>query len=158
MKRLSTADLPAFGTIVSEPAGTRSLADILGFGNKEPTEAALEKSRATEMRMQEFKQLLETRSLTPANPGAGGFNPLISSPLTAPSAVTSAGLDGFNSDTARGFSSSLSPSPVPQTSLPGLPTAGANSGSPSWQPTLPAPESARMTLPPPTFNIPQRKF
>jgi hypothetical protein len=158
VKSLSAVDPSAFGTIVSEPGVTRSFADVFGFGKKEPAESAQEKSRAMETRIQEFKQLLETRSLTPSSPGLAGYNPLVSSPLTAPPAVPSAGLDGFNSDTARGFSSLLSPSPVSQTTLSGLPTAAANIGSPSWQTTLPAPEQPRMTLPAPAFNIPQRKF
>jgi hypothetical protein len=131
---------------------------VFGFGKKEPAEASPEASRAMETRMLEFKQLLETRSLTPANPGLGGFNPLAGSPLAAPPAAMSGGLDGFNSDTARGFLSPLSPTPVSQTSLPGLPTVAPNFSLPSWQTTPPAPEPPRMTLPPPTFNVPQRKF
>ena len=158
VKRLSPGDSSAFGTTAVAPSTARGISDLFGFGKTDATGPTPEQTRAMEARMVEFKQLLVGRSLTPADSGAGGFKPLIGSPLAAPPAVASAGLDGFNGDHTRGGLSPLSPNPVSQASLPGLPTAAANFGSPSWQMTPPVPETPQVTLPPPTFNIPKRKF
>lgn len=155
--RQSPGDSSAFSGVVSDKAATRSVADIFGFGQTGPAGPPPEKNPAMEARMAEFKQLLEGRSLTPADSGAGGFNALIGSPLAPPPAGAAAGLDGFNGNNTRGGLSPLSPNPVSQASLPGLPTAAAF-GSPSWQITPPVPETPQVTLPPPTFNIPKRKF
>jgi len=150
------ADFSAFGTVVSEEAATRNVSGIFGFGKTGSADPAPEKNLAMEARMQEFKQLLEGRALTPAGSGAGGFAPLTG--LASPPAVASAGLGGFYGDNTRGGLSPLSPNPVSQLALPGLPAATANFGSPSWQMTPPVPETPQVTLPPPTFNIPKRKF
>jgi len=158
VKRLSHGDSSAFGTTADAASTARGFSDLFGFGKADagPTP---EQTSAVEARMVEFKQLLDGRSLTPADSGAGGFNPLIGSPLAAPPTGASAGLNGFNGDNTRGGLSPLSPNPVSQTSFPGLPTAAANFGSPpSWQMTPPVPETPQVTLPPPTFNIPKRKF
>ena len=144
----------AFDTVVSDKAETRGFSDLFGFGKAEP---APEKSRAMEARMQEFRQLLETRSLTTANPGVGTLNPLSSSSLAAPLTGPSTGIAVPGSDNGRGALTPLAPGSVSQTSLPGLASPPASFGSPSWQ-TPPAPETPQMTLPPPTFNIPKRKF
>lgn len=157
-KRLSPGGSSAFSTSATEPAKAKSFSDLFGFGKTDSTGPTPEKSRAMETRMQEFKQLLETGSLTSPNPGASKYNPLIGSPVTAPSSVAPAGFDVFSSAGARGALSPLSPSPNSLAPLSGLPTAAANPGLPGWQTPLPAPQTPRMTLPPPTFNIPQRKF
>ncbi|MCU0783150.1 MAG: hypothetical protein MUF81_03710 [Verrucomicrobia bacterium] len=148
-QRLSPGDASAFSAAAAEPTTARSFSDLFGFGNADPTGPASEQSRTKETRMQEFKQLLETRSLTPPNPGAGKYNPLSSSPATSPSTVSPPGFDVFSSTGARG---ALSPLP------PGLNSLAPLSGLPSWQTPLPTPQTPRMTLPPPKFNIPQRKF
>jgi hypothetical protein len=158
VKRLSPGDSGGVGMGGSEPLETRSLNEIFGFGKNVPAEAATDKLSAVEARMQEFKQLLETHSVTAGNPGGRGYNPLIGSPLSPPPAAGFAGLDGLNNDSSRGVFKPLSSSPASQNLLPGLPTAAANFDVPSWQNKLSLPETPRMTLPPPTFNIPQRKF
>lgn len=159
LKPLAIANPSAFGTLDPEATATRSFADIFGFGGTQPAEMSPEKSRAMEMRMQEFKQLLHTRDLAPVDPLGGGLvDPLSSSPLSAPPATLPPGLDGLHNDNTRSVSKPPSPGPSLQSSLPELPTAAGSLNSPSWEKTIPATEPPRMTLPAPTFNVPQRKF
>jgi len=158
---LSTVELPAFTQTGSEPSLARDFSELFGFGKSEAAQLETEKARNLEARSQEFKQLLEMRSASTLNPGAGTLNSWISRPLGTPPALAAGGLDAL-SGTSAGSSSPLANNPAPNPgslSPPALqPGAAANSGLPNWRATLPAPEPSRKGLPAPAFQIPQRKF
>jgi hypothetical protein len=148
---LSPAGAAAFRVDITREVEGRSLGDIFGLGKSEASETATEKIRPMEARMNEFKQLLETRSLSPPNTAAGGFNSLIGSAGAAPPTM---GMEGLRN----GGLSGQGASPNTPAATFGSQSAAPGLGSASWQTTVSAPAPARLPLPAPTFNIPQRKF
>lgn len=154
-KSLAPGELPAFSLAAPEMFTTGGFADAFGFGRSERIEPKSDRSRSIEARNQEFKKLLEMGSSSPLNQDAGAINSLISPPFSTPSLLKSRNLGTLP---GAGLSSTLPPNPTSLSPSPVMPSVAVSPALPAWQ-TTPAPvEQPRKVLPPPTFQIPQRKF
>lgn len=154
-KSLAPGERPTFSLAAPEAFPNRGFADAFGFGRSEPIEPGSDRSRSVEARNQEFKKLLETGSSPPVHQDAGALNSFISPPFSTPSLLKSGNLGTLP---GAGVSSTLPPNPTSLSPSPILPSVAVSPALPAWQ-TTPAPvEQPRKVLPPPTFQIPQRKF
>lgn len=137
-------------TFPADPGKTRSLSEILSFGQVESPETI----RARAARLQEFKQLLEPRTASP--PGAGGGTMTLFNRAPATGFTPPPGLEPLSIASPR---DSFSPPPTSVSAPPrpqGIP--GIASGFPSLTPTPLPVEPPRSPLASPTFNLPKRKF
>jgi hypothetical protein len=116
----------------------RSSADGLGFGNVEAADAM----RAEKTRLQNFKQLLDAGPLAPPiNPGNSSV------PTASPGLSPARRFDSLPGTSSRGSFGS------PPSTIPGAPL-----GLPGSHQNLTPPPPPRQALPPPTFELPKRKF
>ena len=154
-KNLYPNDAPSFNSGRAEPE--KSFVEIFGIGKNEATAVETGELTLRETRMQEFKQLLENRSLAMPQPSVGSPNWNAAATL-APTGFASSGLHGANSG---GTQVELKPLPSGaglQKSLLGTPTAAFSAPAPSWQITPLVPEQPSVKNSQPTFSVPKRKF
>lgn len=133
----------------AETTTGNSFSDLFGFGKIAAPAPGSEQALAREARMQKFKELLEPHSTAMFDSGAPAFTPPALPSLTPPA----------DFGASPGVAKRSSPiSPPPSSSAPGLVPTSANPALPSWQTQPPEPKAPALKLPPPGFNIPQRKF
>jgi hypothetical protein len=149
MKRLSNTDEDSTST--SEAVAPKSFSEFFGFGKTESPNNAQEAARAHQARMEEFKQFLDTRSLSSPTLAPG-------SPLAPPPSAQFGGLGAFSDKGQPGALSPALSSSSPLSPLPSLPSLPTSPGLPTWQSPPPAPPPPHVTLPQSTFSLPQRKF
>ena len=128
----------------------KRLSEIFGSTGPEGAGQLPEKNRGQELRTQEFKQLLESNpAVAPVTAfGAGGFSP------APPSALNSFSSGNFGRETF-GSPPAITSFPQGLSSFAPLPVA------PAFQPSLtpsPALNTVRPWTPPPSFELPKRKF
>jgi hypothetical protein len=145
LKRLSNPEPDS--TLFPDPVATRNVSDFYGPGGVGPNG----RTQAQDARLQDFKQLLNSRTLP--SPTVGVLDPLSGVAVFSPQPVLPGG--SGQSDSMSPLRMSAGPLQRPQ----GLPDAAARPSYPSLTPVLPATEPPRATAPPPpTFSAPKRQF
>lgn len=116
--------------------------DSFGFANLETPEV----KRARETRLQNYRQLLESGTVSSPGSTSPGANPVRNAPTVVQGLTPTHGLDSL-------------PGVTPRSSLPAT-TVGAPLGFPGAgnSQSLTPPSPVRIPLPPPVFEIPKRKF
>jgi len=152
------------GATKPETSAPKGFAEFFGFGKAQSLTELQEASRVHQARLEQFKQLLETRSMPTPDPGGSAANTFSSvqpsvAPLTSPGVLDPFPTSGTHMTVNRPAPSPSSLSPLPGLSgLSSLPGVSSPVGTPSWQSPPPAPPAPRATFQPSTFSLPQRKF
>jgi hypothetical protein len=157
------ADAANPASVFQAQAQGRTFAEFFGFTPLNTPEKVAEKNPAREARMEEFKQLIESRST--ALPAA---NAPFSSVSAWPNATTPSLPSSFSplpaSPTRDSFNSFAAPAPSSTPAfqglqaLPSLPsTPAATTLAPAFAPPT-TPSSARPLTPAPVFELPKRKY
>jgi len=151
LKRLSNPESDS--ALFPDLAATRNISDFYGPSGMGPNG----RTRAENARLEEFKQLLESRTLP--SPMAGVLDPLSGAAVSSSRPMLPGGAGAFSSS---GLSDSQSPLRTSVDSLPqpqGLPAVAASPSYPSLTPALPVAEPPSTPTPPrPTFDPPKRAF